>query len=85
MKPLLVRVHDKDRQLLELEARRLGQPLSQVVRTALGQYIAKKKIRSLKSLAQSLAHIAQKYQHVKSPTDLAIRYKHYLYGKSSQK
>ena len=80
MTQLVVRIPEKQRQALELEAQRSGETVSQVDRRGIFHQVEeKRKKNNLAELAELLA-IAEKGKHIKSPKDLSTNYKRYLYG-----
>ena len=82
MSPLVLRLPDEDKELLELEARREKQTLAQVIRRAIKAYLETKPTK--KTGAATLLEWTQKTTNHKSSfkdKDLSTSYKKHLYGR----
>lgn len=79
MTQLVVRIPEEQKQILVLIAQQQRQPVSHVVRRAIGDFVASKKQGKKNDLLQ-LVEIAYKFKGPAEPKRLSIDYKRYLYG-----
>ena len=86
MQPIVLRLPDDDRKLLELEARQEGIPMARVARKAIKAYFKKKpKQKSGAEVLLDWAKKAKKYKSNFKDKNLSTNYKEYLYGPKSSK
>ena len=87
MQPIVLRLPNDDRRLLELEAKQEGVPMAEVARKAIKAYLKDKPKQ--KSAAEVLLGWAlrkdKKYKSSFKDKDLSTNYKEYLYGAKSSK
>lgn len=84
--PFVVRLDEKDKTLLELEAQRQKLSVAEILRTATKQYLENQPIK--KTGAEVLlkwARRSEKYSSHYQDKDLSTNYKQYLYGPKSKK
>lgn len=86
MQPVVIRLPDEERRLLQLEARSQNLPVSAVARKAIKKYL-KKSPKQLSGVEVLLkwATRAKKYESKYKDKKLSANYKKYLYGSQSPK
>lgn len=80
MTQLVVRIPEEQKRLLDIEAQRQRETVSNLVRRAIAQYMEVRQNRSNRNDLMALLAIAEKGKHIKGPKDLSTNYKRYLYG-----
>lgn len=84
MQPLVIRLDQNEKRLLELEARRKGKPMSEIARHAIKEHL--KGDPKQESGAEMLLRWAQRNEKpVKKSSVNSTNYKEYLYGPKSIK
>ena len=86
MQPIVLRLPEEDRRLLEFEAKKEGTPMAEVARKAIKAYF-KKKPRAQNGIEVLLkwARRSGKYKSRFKDENLSTTYKEYLYGPKSPK
>ena len=86
MQPVVIRIPDEEKRLLQLEAKNQGVPVSAVARKAIKTYLQKKP-KQLTGVEVLLkwATRAEKYKSRYKDKNLSTNYKKYLYGRYSPK
>lgn len=86
MQPVVIRLPDEEKRLLQIEAQTQGVPVSEVARKAIKNYL-KKKPRQLSGAEVLIkwATRAEKYKSRSKDKNLSTNYKKYLYGPLSAK
>lgn len=77
--PLVVRIPEEQKLMLEIIANSKNVSMAQITRTAIRDYVAK--ARSEKDLFIKLAAIGKSKKIASAPKNLSENYKNYLYGK----
>lgn len=86
MQPVVIRLPDEEKRLLQLEAQTQGLPVSALARKAIKKYLQKKpKQLSGVEVLLKWATRAEKYKSKYKDKNLSTNYKKYLYGKLSPK
>jgi len=87
MQPIIIRLPDEDRRLLELEARQEGVVMAEIVRLAIKTYLKRKpkKPHAAEILLKWALRKDKKYKSSFKDKDLSANYKDYLYGPKSPK
>lgn len=84
MQPVVIRLPDKEKRLLKLEAQTQGVPMSEVARKAIKDYF-KKKPKQLSGVEVLLKWATRKEKPSKKSPVTSLNYKEYLYGRKSKK
>ena len=78
--PLVVRIPEKQKLMLEIIASGKNVSVAQITRLAIKDYVAK--TRGKRNLFAKLVAIGGSKKAPKAPRDLSEKYKSYLYGKN---
>jgi len=86
MQPIVLRLPDEDRRLLELQAKQEGVAMAEVARKAIKAYFKEKpKQKSGAEVLLEWAKKSKKYKSSFKDKNLSTAYKEYLYGSKSPK
>ena len=86
MQPIVLRLPNEDRRLLEIEANQKGVPMAEVARKAIKVYLkGRPKRKSAADIMLEWPKKGKKYKSSFKDKNLSTNYKEYLYGPKSPK
>lgn len=84
MQPIVLRLQEEDRRLLEINARSEGKPMAEIARRAIKAYLKEKpKQKGGIEVLLDWARKSKKYKSSFKDKNLSTNYKEYLYGNKS--
>ena len=86
MQPIVLRLPNEDRRLLEIESNQKGVPMAEVARKAIKVYLnGRPKRKSAADIMLEWPKKGKKYKSSFKDKNLSTNYKEYLYGPKSPK